>query len=109
MATSLTLSDLIDIVQLKYRGVPRGAVDAAVRRIFREIINALADGRRAELRGFGVLKVRELEGSMRRNPKTGAAIEVPAKRSVHWRTGNGLANAINERTAEQQKDARLRG
>lgn len=96
-------------MQLKNRELPPDAVEAAVRRVFREIINALADGGRVELRGFGVLKVRQLQGSMRRNPKTGTAIEVPAKRGVHWKTGKVLARAINEPSAEQKKDARLRG
>lgn len=96
MASSLTLSDLIDIVQLKNRGVPPDVVEKAVRRVFREIIKALAAGRRVELRGFGVLELRELAGGTRRNPKTGEAIEVPAKRGVHWKTGKGLAKALNE-------------
>lgn len=109
MPATLNLSDLIDIVQLKNRGLPPDLVEAAVRRVFGEIIKALADGRRVELRGFGVLDLRDHQGGQRRNPKTGAAIEVPAKRSVHWKTGKGLATAINEPAVVLQKDARPRG
>lgn len=109
MPAPLNLSDLIDIVQLKNRGLPLDVAEAAVRRVFREIIKALADGRRVELRGFGVLELRDHEGGTRRNPKTGEAIEVPAKRAVHWKTGKGLAKAINEPAVEPQKDARPRG
>lgn len=52
MPAPLNPSGPIDIVQLKKRGLPPGVVEAAVRRLFREIIRALAGGRQVELRGF---------------------------------------------------------
>jgi nucleoid DNA-binding protein len=64
---TLNLSDLTDIVQLRNRGLPPDVVEKAVHCVFREIIKAPADGRRVELRGFGVLEVRQLEGGTRRN------------------------------------------
>ena len=92
----MLLSDLIALAQRRYRDLPPALVDRAVRRIFEEITKTLADGGRVELRGFGVLEVREREGGQRRNPKTGAPVEVDDKRHVHWRTGTVLARSIGD-------------
>jgi integration host factor subunit beta len=100
MASPLNLSDLIDIMQLKNRELPPHIVDVAVRRIFAEITRALADGDRVEIRGFGVLAVKQLAASAGRNPRTGAPIQVPAKKAVHWKTGKQLAKALNELSGE---------
>ena len=93
-AGRVRLSDLIASAQWRYRGLPPALVDRAVRRIFEEIIETLGEGGRVELRGFGVLEVREREGGQRRNPRTGEAIEVEGKRHVHWRTGKTLAKSL---------------
>jgi integration host factor subunit beta len=94
MPDNLNLSDLVDIVQLKNRDLPPRLVEAAVRRIFEEIISGLAGGARFELRGFGVFSVKQYEGHEGRNPRTGALIKVPAKRGVQWRTGKALGQQL---------------
>ena len=91
----MLLSDLIASAQRRYHDLPPALVDRAVRRIFKEITDTLAKGGRVELRGFGVLEVREREGGQRLNPKTGEPIEVEGRRHVHWRSGKALAAALN--------------
>lgn len=108
MPSALNLSDLIDIIQLKNRALSPEMVEAAVRRIFVEIRKALAGGARVEIRGFGVLEVRQYQALDSRDPRTGAPVHVPAKKGVRWKTGKGLAKAINEPPAEQQEGARQR-
>ena len=102
MPSPLNLSDLIDLVQIKNSELPPRVVDAAVRRVFAEITQALADGGRVEIRGFGVLEVKQLAAIEGRHPSTGTPIQVPARKSVHWKTSKGLGKALNEPAADLQ-------
>ena len=54
-------------------------VERIVTTIFDEITDALAQGDRVELRGFGAFSVKERGSRMGRNPRTGDAVDVPAK------------------------------
>lgn len=92
-------SDLVALIQLNNRELPSHLVRQAVRRVFAEITDTLAEGERVELRGFGTLEVRERTGGERRNPKTGMAIVVPERRTAHWRTGKALAARIQKMNA----------
>lgn len=67
------------------------AVDGIVR-IFKE---TLAKGEDISLRGFGTLSVVEREERTARHFKTGDTIVIPAHRSVKFKLGNELKEAIN--------------
>ena len=43
-----------------------------------EILNALAEGRRIEIRGFGVFKAKTRRERIGRNPRTGETVPVPS-------------------------------
>ena len=60
------------------------------------IVEALNRGEKVELRGFGSFRVRERGARNGRNPKTGAAIEIPAKRIPYFTAGKELKEAIND-------------
>ena len=48
--------------------------------VFESIIETLNRGEKIELRGFGSFRVRERGARRGRNPKTGAPVDIPAKR-----------------------------
>jgi len=56
---------------------------------------ALLDGDRVEIRGFGSFKVKEYQGYMGRNPKTGDGVTVPPKRLPAFRAGKELKDVLN--------------
>ena len=56
-------------------------VERIVSAVFDEITDALANGDRVELRGFGAFSVKERDARIGRNPRTGESVEVPAKRA----------------------------
>ena len=58
--------------------------------IFDEIASALARGDRVELRGFGAFSVKQRESRIGRNPRTGEAVIVSAKRVPSFKTGKQL-------------------
>ncbi len=65
--------------------------------VFDEITKALIAGNRVELRGFGVLSVRERKARQGRNPKTGAKVSVNAKRVPFFKAGKSINDALNKK------------
>ncbi|MDH5489762.1 MAG: integration host factor subunit beta [Rhodospirillaceae bacterium] len=70
-------------------------VERIVTTIFEEITNALADGNRVELRGFGAFSVKERDSRVGRNPRTGEAVNVSAKYIPYFKTGKQLRERLN--------------
>ena len=71
-------------------------VEQVVDIFFEEIAQRLAEGGRIELRGFGAFSTREREARTGRNPRTGEAVDVPAKRVPYFKPGKEMRNALNE-------------
>jgi integration host factor subunit beta len=63
---------------------------------FDSIREALQEGNRVELRGFGSFKMKEYEGYVGRNPKTGESVRVKPKRMPFFKAGKGLVDLLNE-------------
>ena len=55
---------------------------------------ALAQGRRIEVRDFGVFHLAERKGRRAHNPRTGVWVLVPAKRVVRFRPGKRLSERV---------------
>jgi integration host factor subunit beta len=70
-------------------------VEAIVATIFNQITTALASGRRVELRGFGAFSTRSREARTGRNPRTGTAVKVDAKRVPYFKPGKELRERLN--------------
>ncbi len=70
-------------------------VERIVTTIFEEITNALANGERVELRGFGAFSVKKRGARVGRNPRTGQAVEVSSKFIPYFKTGKQLREKIN--------------
>lgn len=56
---------------------------------------ALTEGDRVEIRGFGSFKVKDYGGYMGRNPKTGDMVSVQPKRLPFFRAGKELKEYLN--------------
>ena len=52
--------------------------------------NALLDGHRIEIRGFGVFEPRPRKRGMGRNIKTGDSVAIPKGRSIRFKPGKDL-------------------
>jgi integration host factor subunit beta len=70
-------------------------VERIVSTLFEEITAALARGDRVELRGFGAFSVKKRDARMGRNPRTGAAVPVPAKVVPFFKAGKELRERMN--------------
>lgn len=63
---------------------------------FDEIARRLAEGGRAELRGFGAFSTRERGARKGRNPRTGEAVDVPAKKVPYFKPGKEMRRLVND-------------
>ena len=67
----------------------------AVEVFFSEMAEALGEGDRVEVRGFGSLSVREYGAYEGRNPRTGEPIAVKPKRLPFFRPSRELLERLN--------------
>ena len=63
--------------------------------IFDGIVKALRRGEKTEIRGFGTFRTRQRRPRIGRNPKTGARVEVPAKKIPYFRPSKELKELVN--------------
>ena len=68
---------------------------SAVNTVFETISEALKQGDKATLIGFGTFSVTKREARTGRNPQTGATIEIPAKNVVKFKPGKDLTDTVN--------------
>ena len=70
-------------------------VERIVSTVFNEIIEALADWDRVELRGFGAFSVKKRDARIGRNPRTGESVQVEEKHVPFFKTGKLLRDRLN--------------
>ncbi|MBI5182831.1 MAG: integration host factor subunit beta [Nitrospinae bacterium] len=63
--------------------------------VFDSITDALSQGNKVELRGFGSFRVRHRNSREGRNPKSGQKVEVPAKKVPFFKAGKELREMIS--------------
>ncbi len=73
-------------------------IERIVNTVLDEVIRAMKDGDRVELRGFGAFSVKSRNARTGRNPRTGTAVEVVAKRVPFFKTGKELRERLNAKT-----------
>jgi integration host factor subunit beta len=93
---TVTKADLIEEV-IRVTELPRKESEAVVETVFESIIDALQKHDKIEIRGFGSFRTRERRGRTGRNPKTGAKVEVPAKRIPFFKPSKELKDYVNHR------------
>jgi DNA-binding protein HU-beta len=70
--------------------VPRGKAAVAVDTVLEAMKEALNEGKRIELRGFGVFQVRDRKRGVGRNPRTGTEIAITPGKTVRFKPGKEL-------------------
>ena len=78
-------------------------IEQVVNAILDTISNALAQGRRVELRGFGTFTVKKREARTGRNPRTGDAVSISEKVVPAFRTGKEMRHRLNPAPQERAK------
>ena len=68
--------------------------EAAVKLIFRLFTDAMKQGERIEIRGFGSFVIRDYRTYVGRNPKTGEKVEIRPKRLPYFKVGKELKEKL---------------
>jgi integration host factor subunit beta len=88
-------SELVAVIAEQNPHLTIRDVEQIVGTVFDEITDALAQGRRVELRGFGAFSTRARDARTGRNPRTGDAVKVDAKRVPYFKPGKELRERLN--------------
>jgi integration host factor subunit beta len=86
--------DLIEALKRK-NGFTREKAERVIDLFFGEMTNALANGDRVEIRGFGSIFVKQYGSYKGRNPKTGESVTVKSKRLPFFRCGKELKERVD--------------
>ena len=89
----MTKSDLADRLAARMH-LTRRQADAIIGIFLASINEALQDGDKVELRGFGSFRVRARKARRGHNPRTGAEVQVVAKKVPHFRPGKVLREIV---------------
>lgn len=87
-----------ELLQALSKGNPElrsDEIEQVVDLFFDEITRQLAEGGRVELRGFGAFSTRERDARQGRNPRTGEAVDVAAKRVPFFKPGKEVRRLLN--------------
>jgi integration host factor subunit beta len=88
----MTKADLVAAISSAIE-LPRDS-EAVLELILDSIVKALRIGDKVEVRGFGSFHTRERKGRVGRNPKTGARVEVPAKRIPFFKPSKEIRDLL---------------
>jgi integration host factor subunit beta len=81
---AMTKADLIEEVS-RLAELTRKDSEIIVETIFDSVVKSLRSGDKIEIRGFGSFRTRQRKPRVGRNPKTGARVEVPAKKIPYFK------------------------
>jgi integration host factor subunit beta len=88
-------SELLQHLAEENPGLRPDEIEKILDIFFDNIIERLAEGGRVELRGFGAFSTRAREPRKGRNPRTGEAVDVPAKRVPYFKPGKEMRARLN--------------
>jgi len=91
----MTKSELIAKLAAQNPDLYHRDVERLVNTVLDTIIEALEDGNRVELRGFGAFSMREHGARVGRNPRTGEAVDVAAKKVPFFKMGKAMQERLN--------------
>jgi DNA-binding protein HU-beta len=69
---------------------------ASLESFIESVTKSLKKGEKVSLVGFGTFSISKRNARMGRNPRTGAAIEIKARKAVRFKAGKQLADTVNK-------------
>jgi len=104
----MTKSELVANLTDKLPHLTSKDVDFAVNLMLDAIAEALTQGDRVEIRGFGSFSLNFRPARQGRNPKTGEQVEVAAKHVPHFKAGKELRERVQQAAEDAAQEQRLR-
>lgn len=88
-------SELVQMLATDNPDLSAREIERIVDIFFEEITARLAADGRVELRGFGAFSTRARDARTGRNPRTGEAVDVDAKRVPYFKPGKEMRLRLN--------------
>ncbi|MBT3980949.1 MAG: integration host factor subunit beta [Nitrospina sp.] len=95
----MTKADLVEKVSQQIN-LTKKQTEVVVNTVFQSITESLENGKGVEIRGFGSFRIRERNARVGRNPKSGEAVDVPAKKVPFFKAGKELREIVDEKGLE---------
>lgn len=89
-------AELIAAVAAK-TGDTKKVAEASVNALVEVITEALAEGEKVQLVGFGSFEVRKRAARKGRNPQTKEEIKIPASKAPVFKAGKALKDLVNKK------------
>ena len=90
----MTKTDLVNVVVAE-SGVSKKEAEVVVNAALEAITNALKEGDKVQLVGFGTFEVKDVAAREGRNPKTGETITIEASKKVAFSASKALKDLVN--------------
>ena len=100
----MTKSEIIDVLTRKQSHLNSKDVELSVKMLLESMSDALSDGGRIEIRGFGSFSLHHRGARKGRNPKTGEQVSLPPKFVPHFKPGKELRERVNSAAGTPLKD-----
>ena len=100
----MTKSELIEILTRRQGHLKADDVDLAVKNLLEMMSNALTQGERIEIRGFGSFSLHFRPPRLGRNPKTGESVALPGKHVPHFKPGKELRERVSGVVPVEEND-----
>ncbi len=75
-------------------GLTRREAAQALAIVLDGVVDAIGNGEKVELRGFGSFRTRKRQARQGRNPRTGAKVKVPSKVVPYFKPGKQLREVL---------------
>ena len=91
----MTKSELIEKLSYSNNLLGKTESELVVNTLLDGIRNALIEGERVEIRGFGSFPVRTRDAREARNPKSGEVVQIAEKKTAFFKTGKELRERVD--------------
>ena len=92
----MTKSELIERITDRHPELSSKDIELAVKTILDTMSQALSQGDRIEIRGFGSFSLHFRNPRLGRNPKTGESVQLRGKYVPHFKPGKELREQVNQ-------------
>lgn len=90
----MTKADIVAAIQAQL-GLPRRAAAAVVDDLIEILKDTLVAGDQVKISGFGTFSVRTKKARQGRNPRTGEAVTIPARKALSFKPSQVLRQMLN--------------
>jgi integration host factor subunit beta len=88
-------SELLQTLNEKFSDLPQNDVELALNCLLGQMTEAIVQGKRIEIRGFGSFECRQRPSRISRNPKTRETFNLPSTVTTHFKPGKEMRDRIN--------------